>query len=306
MKYTIALFAILLLASCEKDIIVDVPPQTTKLVVYGISSTNTPFRVYISKTAGILQNTTPDSYQVTNAFVQLYENNVLKDTLVYDASTRNYAVKRNTRAVAGNTYLLKASAPNITEVEAETVTPKAITIQSITRRANARTDANGQQLDELKITFTDDAATANYYVVKIQAPHYNGGGNMAYGPIYCMHSSDKDIERRNNADPTDFENCIDGEFFMTDKNFNGRTKELLLFVQHYNLDPVINPMNNRLYRPVVELNSVTAHHYKYRKSFDAYTDSEDNPFSEPVLVYTNVKNGYGVFSTYSMVKDTIR
>ncbi len=307
MKYILpVLFIIILAVSCERDIDVDVPPQTTKLVVNGLTRVNTAFRVSISKTAGILDTASPATYKVTNALVQLYENNILKDTFVYEASSNTYLVKRNTRPQAGNTYKLTAAATDFTAILAETVTP-APTSFGITKRINVKKDGNGNYLDEVKITFTDDASTANYYLIKIRRPLSSGGSPaINYGGIYCMHSSDKDIGRRSNGDPTDFENCINQEFFMADKNFNGQVKEILLFIQHNQLEPMLYPSNNRYYKPVIELHTITYDHYKYRKSYDAYRDAEDNPFAEPVLVFSNVKNGYGVFSTFDLVRDTIR
>lgn len=297
----------LLIAGCEKDITVKVPQQPTKLVVNGIINMGNPFRVSVGKTAGILDLTTPDSYKVTNALVQLYENGTLRDTLVYNANNDVYRVKNNTLAQTGNTYRIQVTAPGFTTAEALTVAPATIAIQSITRRLNAKTDADGNRLDEVKITFKDDAAGTNYYLFKFRQANGFNGNTVSYTSMYyCLHSSDKDIDRRNNDDPTDFESCLDEEFFMQDKNFNGSTKELLVFVDHNALEPYRHPTNNRVYRPIVELNSITADHYKYRKSFNAYRDSEDNPFAEPVLVFGNVKNGYGVFSTYSVARDSIR
>jgi hypothetical protein len=307
MKNIIAfLFICILAASCERDVIIDVPAQPTRLVVNGITSVNSPFTVFVGKTAGILEQATPNTYKVSDALVELYEDNVLKDTLVYNPTANKYTVKRNTRAQTGRTYLLKVSAPGFTTAESQTFTPATVNIQSITRKQNVRTNANGNPLDELKISFTDDGAVSNNYLFKIKRPTYFGGGAMNYTGVYCMHSTDKDIERGNNADPTDFENCIDQEFFMTDRNFNGSIKEIIIYVDHSDLETMINPANNRSYKPVVELNNITADHYKYRKSYNTYLDSEDNPFAEPVLVFTNVKNGYGVFSTYAAVSDTIR
>jgi Neuraminidase (sialidase) len=307
MKYILTvLFIIILGVSCEKDIEIDVPPQTTKFVVNGLIRVNTAFSVSVSKTVGILDTASPATYKVTNALVQLYENNILKDTLVYQAYSNTYLVKRYTRPQAGNTYRLTAAAPDFTAVVAETVTP-APTSFSITKRVNVKKDGNGNYLDEVKITFTDDASTANYYLIKLRRPLKSGGSAVVkYGGIYCMHSSDKDIDRRSNGDPTDFENCIDQEFFMSDKNFNGQVKEILLFIQHNQLEPMLYPSNNGYYKPVVELHTITYDHYKYRKSYDAYRDAEDNPFAEPVLVFSNVKNGYGVFSTFDLARDTIR
>jgi hypothetical protein len=40
-----------------------------------------------------------------------------------------------------------------------------------------------------------------------------------------MHSTDRDIEGRESGDPTEFESCIDEEFFLRDLNFNGKAKK---------------------------------------------------------------------------------
>jgi hypothetical protein len=280
MKYILTVVLIMALTvSCERDIEVDVPPQINKLVVNGLTRVNTAFRVSISKTAGIFDTASAATYKVTNALVKLYENNTLKDTLVYDASSNTYLVRRNTSPRPGNTYRLTAEAANFTTVLAETVTPGPTSF-NITKRINVRKDANGNYLDEVKISFTDDASIANYYLFKIRRPFFPGGSAaINYGGIYCMHSSDKDIDRRSNGDPTNLESCINQEFFMSDKNFNGQLKEILVFIQHNQLESILNPNNNRYLKPIIELHTITYDHYKYRKSYDAYKDAEDNPFA---------------------------
>jgi hypothetical protein len=306
MKKLFACLIIFSAASCEQDVILNIPPQPVKLVVNGIARTTTAFRVTVSKTAGVLDTISVSRNRVTNAFVQLYENHILKDTLVYDTNSGAYIVKRNTRVTQGNTYLLKVSAPGFTDVEAVTTTPFSTPIQSITRRMNVKKDAAGNSLDEVKITFNDDASLANYYLFRVRRPQYRGGNNVSYTGIECMRSTDRDIEGRNNDELVDAESCINDEFFLRDVNFNGRVKIIVLFIEHNELEPLIVPGTNRTVRPIVELHSITADQYKYRRSIILYRDAEDNPFAEPVLVYGNVKNGYGIFTTYDMVRDTIR
>jgi hypothetical protein len=307
MKNVIAsLFIIVIAVACEKDITVDVPPQPVKLVVYGTTAVYNPFSIAVSKTAGILDPVTPPSHLVTHALVQLYEDSQLKDTLVFNSNTSTYESKQHIVAMPGKTYVLKTSAPGFTTAEATAVTPGNINIQSISRIAQVRTDADGNVYDEVRIRFMDNTAVSNYYLITFQHPIDYGNGNIHYQDIYCMHSLDKDIDRRNNADPSDFEDCIDREIAMTDKHFNGMVKELVMFIPHDDLEPVKSTFDNREYRAVVRLNNITADQFKYRKSFSAYQDSEDNPFAEPVLVFSNVTNGYGLFTTFNFVTDTIR
>ena len=304
-KKILAWSSLLIMLSCEKDITVKIPQQRLKLVVNSITVLNRPFTAIVSKTAGTLELTTPESYLVSNAMVLLYENSVLKDTLLFNSNTRRYEVKHNTVAKAGFTYQLKASAPEFATVEAKTTMPGRIIIESITRREKVRADADGHMYDEVKIRFTDDRETSNHYVVKFRRP-FSNRGNIHYESIYCMRSIDTDIDRKTDVDPILFEDCIDREFMMADKRFNGAVKELIVFIRNHELQPVLSSVDNKKYKAVTELNNITADQYKYRKSSRAYRDSQHNPFAEPVLVYTNVKNGYGLFSAYNLAIDTIR
>jgi hypothetical protein len=299
------IFIIVIFLSCEKDITVDVPPQPVKMVLFGVTPVHSPFSVTVSKTAGILDPVTPQSYLVDNALIQLFENTRLIDTLIFNSNTKTYEAKNNSVARPDITYVLKASVPGFKTAEAATTTPGNINIESITKRENVRTDQDGNVYDEVKIRFSDNGALSNYYLIRFQRPLHAGNG-VHYEDIYCMHSLDKDIDRRVNADPSDFEDCIDREVSMNDLHFNGVVKELLIFILHDDLQPIRNNVDNRDYWPVVQVQNITADQYKYRKSYSAYRDSEDNPFAEPVMVYSNVTNGYGLFSTYNLVTDTIR
>ncbi len=307
MKKILLLIAIVIaFISCEKTVTVNIPVQAPKLVVNGIIQANNPFIVSVTKSEAVLSSNTANSFKVNNAFVQLYENGILRDTLIYNSTNDNYKVKNGTVAIVGKTYKLTAAANNFVTVDAENTTPSNIAIQSITRIVNARTDANGNTQDEVKIKFIDNGAEANYYLFKIKRPIYNNGAVIQYDGVYCVKSNDVDIERPANNDPSDVNSCLDREFLMLDNNFNGSTKTITLFINSNELAVYTNPFNNKKYKSIVEINNISKNYYNYRKSKQTYRDNEDNPFSEPVLVYSNVNNGYGIFSSFTIAIDTIR
>ncbi len=305
MKRLAVFILVIFFTSCETDIVLNIPPQPQKLVVTGLVQVGTPFRVTITKTTGVLDTLSMQRNRVTNAFVQLHENNVVVDTLVFNASDDAYTPKRNTQPTAGKTYTIRAVADGFAAVEATTFTPNYVPIQSVTRRTNVKKDANGEFVDEVKITFTDEAVL-NHYMLRIGRLYFVGQSIIGYNGIYCMQSSDRDIEGRSSGEAIEFESCIDHEFFLRDVNFNGKTKEVVLFIRNSELQPYSDPSTNRTVTPVVELHNITADQFKYRISLAAYNEAEDNPFAEPVLLYTNVKNGYGLFATYSMAREPIR
>jgi hypothetical protein len=301
----IATLAIIITA-CEKNIEVKVPQQPSKLVINSITKVNTPFTVFVTKTAGILEPGNLSNQKLTNASVYLYKDKVLVDSFAYNPVTENYSVRNNTLAKAGHTYQLKAIAPGFTGVEATSTIPSFTPIESISMRKNARQTSFGDRLDEVKITFRDDVSNSNYYQLKVLRPYFNQNNSIDYSPIYCIYSNDKDIDRGNNTDFNELETCLDNNLLIADKNFNGQLKTFILYILQQDLEPVFNSATNTTAYPVLELQSITSDYFRYRKSYDAYLDAKDNPFAEPVLIYSNVTNGYGIFTLYNKTEQFIR
>jgi hypothetical protein len=57
---------------------------------------------------------------------------------------------------------------------------------------------------------------------------------------------------------------------------------------------------------VGQLLHVDRHYYLYHRSLRNAGRSQDNPFAEPVLVYSNVTGGLGVFAAYNRSNAEIR
>lgn len=93
---------------------------------------------------------------------------------------------------------------------------------------------------------------------------------------------------------------------MTDKNFNGQVKEITLYILSDLLSPLVHRTTNKIYKSIVELHSLTYNYYRYLKSQGSYIDNKENPFSEPAVIYSNVINGYGIFTSFNLARDTIR
>ncbi len=57
--------------------------------------------------------------------------------------------------------------------------------------------------------------------------------------------------------------------------------------------------------PSVELLHITGDFFKYIKSANDYDISNANPFAEPINLYSNILNGYGFFTAYSLAADSL-
>jgi hypothetical protein len=294
-----------LLAACEKDIKVPIPPHQPKLVLNGLIRENSVFELSVSKSQGILTATPtndPQSiYRVSNARVLLFENNIPAGELSYNAGTRRYRSLTNKRVTLGRQYRIVAVAPGIKDTaEVLNTVPTRPVITRLTRVANARTNSSGEPLDEITLTFNDPAGEKNYYLVRLQ---YSPGGNNIYQLVPCIYTNDADVEKDDTDDPFGPEACLnEGRALLRDDNFNGRTKQLKISVSSFYIPASPGPLP----RTIIELWHITEAHFRYLKSRNTYSNTEDNPFAEPALVFSNVKNGYGVFSTYTAAVDSIR
>ena len=46
----------------------------------------------------------------------------------------------------------------------------------------------------------------------------------------------------------------------------------------------------------VYLHNISKSYYYYRTSLELYQSASGNPFAQPVQVYSNIENGFGVFA----------
>lgn len=91
---------------------------------------------------------------------------------------------------------------------------------------------------------------------------------------------------------TDFPSINEGQFLLFPaKNFHGDTVELKIELE--------DPHHTGDKQQRLELVSVSESLYKYLSTASNYYNSRENPFTEPVQVYTNVQGGLGVFGTKS-------
>ncbi len=310
MKQILLIVSLWLLAACEKPVKIDIPKKDPSLVINGLLVKDNLFAVRIGKSRGVLdpgnnQVSLAEQYTVKTAIPVIFENNIAIDTLVYQPANFMYKTIRNKRVRDGYNYTIRVNASGFKTAEANSGLPSQSIIAELRRVKNSRTNAYGEQQDEITIKLNDPAGEKNFYLVQVWSAAFGGQpGNK----IYCVSTSDKDLERiGDNADPLSADNCYDGgALLMRDNNFNGVQKQLKLFVGSSELTDYIDNGTHKTYRPYIKVFRITEDEFKFIKSNNAYNNAGDNPFAEPVNIYSNVKNGYGIFALSTMAVDTLR
>lgn len=309
MKKNILFLTVLVItfASCEKTVTVDIPEKSPRLVLNSILEKGDSIRLAVGKTRHILSapitGNLEESYTVKDAKPVVFENNVAVDTLVYFSSTHDYRSVKNTIIKPGIIYTYKVSANGYSPAEVSSVLPSQSLIAQVVRIKNAKTNSSGSPMDEVSLKLNDPGSEKNFYLVQV-FPAW--AQNSSY-PVYCVNTSDKDLEQiGEDPDPLATDNCYaGGQLLMSDANFNGKQKLLKLFIQSSELQDFPDG-TGRIRRPFIRVLRITEDYFRYIKSYNSYLSASDNPFAEPVNVFSNVKNGMGIFALSTVAVDTLR
>ncbi len=217
-----------------------------------------------------------------------------------------------TKLGSGNTYNIEISADGFETIKAETVIPKEISIEKVDTFSASHSDEYSTYYErKAKVFFTDPAGETNYYRIKTDIAYLNiGKGDMDSLEIFPSYSSGW----VNSDDPVfgteDTEDIFGGSSYnrfsiFDDKIFEGKTYGLSLtlnteykyFDQGYYGGYESGNYTFYIFR--VTLHSLSEPMYYYLNTVAKQQNGGMALFTEPVLVYTNIENGAGVFAGYS-------
>lgn len=304
------LLSYLVFTSCSVDFFspvveVDIPVLPSKLVVFSHFEEGTDkLFAMVTKTRPILdQNEYPftkiDTFwqgtrgssqfflhiqrgadTVSDVKIEIFKNNISWVQLTQVSNFKSlYSISLPNKLVyeKGVLYTMKVSAPGFESVEANAAMPRPVEVNHIGIRRGIKLAIpnepfNSDPFNEFSIEFNDPSDESNYYSAFVFyfdsiRGHYTHGQDL--------HSFDLRSESGK----------------IRDESFNGN---LTIWNTH---EYAWNNSNNfQDTHADITLHSISESAYLYSLSLSRYYKAQDNPFSEPVIVYSNVKNGYGVFS----------
>jgi hypothetical protein len=295
-RFTLAL-PFLGLASCEMTVDVDLPPHESKLVVNCLLTPDSLVTVRVYKSLGPLDRL--ESVDVKNAKVILLENGIAVDTLPFVSNDySNFYRSANFRPQALKTYTLLVTAPGFPNTEASCTIPGNVPILKASIRDSAGLDEDGGYYSRLLVTFQDPGSSRNFY---------NLSGQVFYS--YSNNPWDPNGPKVHNSYPlyffsdlNDVEDAGDNGMLMKDDLFNGRQYELALnFYPPYGGGMSGSSQDTLL----IAFKNVTPEYYDYYRKLQPHLANQGGDIfgGEPVVMPSNIKNGYGLFAGYS--QDTL-
>lgn len=276
-------FVIYQFTSCavERDYPFD--SNTTESVVFSMNKANEPIKVQISETMKVLDTT---RNFISNAQVFIYEDNAITDTLKYSDKSRNYVSNKviGPDTEVGLEIKLDGGEKILKSTDRIPVPPKIDTIGLEEDVLKIYDEGEEDIYSRLTLTLNEGAANTYYNIILRLIT--NDGEETLTAFFDDYHISDPDLIHADNV-------FYDQGVIIKNNSIIGQKKLQLLFIVY------LKPDNGDYYYEL-EIQNVSENYYKYVK--DVYNVEGEN---EVFNVFTNIEGGKGVFSFYSVSKDTI-
>ena len=280
----------ILFAACEKEVKLKEDEITPRIVVNSIFEAEDTLRINLSESRNILFNNGGVLPNLTDANAKLLNsagNEIGK--FVHEGDGIYYLP--NFVPKTGQLYKLEVSNDGFADITAENIIPNALAISSVD---------TSSQVDRMNfdVKFKDNPNEKNYYAMSITAKvsytYEVEPGVFVTDVFEDRWICSKDINIEGSSADIDGEICNE-ELLFNDELFNGT--DYTFSCSKY--------MGGDIDTLVVTLRSISEDLYKYKISYQKYLETNGNPFGEPVQVFSNVENGFGIFAGSSIYSEII-
>lgn len=327
----ICALALLFAFSCSKDLKFTLPAIDPLLAIQSLNDPDNTFQLIVTMAKPIQDQNiqmNPDCQ------VDIYENDLFFKSLKLDTALfKQSSIQKNYLRFAsdvemsfseGNEYKVEVNYPGFEKVTASAVKPDIVKIKQLTWRqftgempswyyetpwkrfpdkltGEIIRDTN---LIEVTIMFDDPSEITNYYRVginlitnpspsKIFDRRLQYATNMLPDPCYMIFNY-----KTKNPLYSGWTNPLTYEILWNDNNFNGGEHSLKILIPG---GPDI-PIGTKY---IISLYSLSEDYYKYMVDRWKYSKTENDPFAEPIKLFSNTSNGCGIFAFSSLHVDTV-
>ena len=300
------------LAACdfEQVIELDVPPYEPRLVLGGFPTPDSVFAVRVGRSASTLDpRTVDDDLLLSTARVVLFADGAFLDSLHYVGPTTQgdyyevpgyYSSVRGLHPEAGRTYTLRVEAPGFPPAEATTTLPTPPTFTAAFEGFGA---PNPQGRPARLAVALDDPPGDQTYGLSVSgrttldgAPYVRAYPFLSAEPAFRESLGDIDEAIAVDFFDVGFEpgnglRAFSRTYFRDDL-FAGTAFA-------FDLDVLLFGDAEGQTQLTVTVASLDEDYARYQQTIALQSQTEGNPFSEPVRIHSNVEGGLGVFAGYT-------
>ncbi|MCF8225023.1 MAG: DUF4249 domain-containing protein [Bacteroidales bacterium] len=283
-----------LVFSCETtEKIDDFPLRPSRMVANCFFSSGSTWTFQISKSLSVLDNA--ELQLVKDAKIVIMNGGKVIDTIKGADPVNQLYHSDLELPVAGETYSIEVISPGFkNSLFAEDVLPDSVPITDVSITIIDSTFyydpyadfSYGNVNGIFNVSFRDPPDEENYYQISVY------GYYQYYDYMDSTYFEEKRPISFNTGDPVaDNDDSFRTNLLFSDDIFNGQNYQLKLDFEDWDA--------SRKSTYEIELMSISRAGYLYRRTVKEYQNSSEDPFSEPVLIYSNIENGYGIFAGQS-------
>lgn len=282
-----------------------VPVATAKLVVHSyISPQDTVLTVVVETPVAVVGQQDMINYG-NRRYLGIATVNLSDGTrtvgLPFSVKDQLYRLApRELPIVAGRTYTLTVSAPNFPAITAQCVVPALVKPTEIRVDSVRQKQGQGSSVQYLaRLLWRDQPGVVNYYSV----------GGTIYLDVTRPNFAQPNPQLRRDTTITEQRRLsIDaGSAMLSDQNRDGQpliSGTFRDYTYYYEGPGATGRTSNQ--RIIMTLSSVDENYYRYRIGIEQQNTANDNPFAEPVLIPSNIKNGLGCFGAFNQSSLSVR
>ncbi|GAB5538202.1 MAG: hypothetical protein Salg2KO_03050 [Salibacteraceae bacterium] len=300
--------SLMTLYSCQTVVEIDLPERESELTVNSIINTENNIRVEVSASKGVLEP--GEIEQVDKAQVTVRGSDGTEATVRFRTSdplrmSDYYEVP--IIPLPNIQYSIRVESDGFETATSSTVVPNST---SIVRVDTAIGLVDGELTSQVSLTFRDRADELNYYELKFYALLYvpdTINGQVYYTPItqeiYAIPASLDDFFGQGDDELIFDDELFDGLEYTQRVNYYYEVPFVGQDTLQFTEGDVRNFLSTYL---VSELRTLSFDYYQFQSTYNVYRFSSGDPFAQPVQVYTNIDNGFGIFGGFSSSFDTLR
>ena len=279
-----------LCASCDTVVELDVPREESRLVVNSFFGPDTTFAMLLSQSEFILDE--QDFEAISGASATILDED--GDTLGTLEEQEPGFYTSNIKPQPGETYRLEVSKRGYETVRAENQIP-----------------ADSARINNIEIRRFDDHSTALRLSIWIDDPPgsdyyelYGLSKTVLYNESDTLRSTDN--LHFNTDDPIfgDFDRdneVVRGSYLLFDDAlFDGNTRKITLTTSFRYSSCSPSSECEAETDVTLYLRKTSEAYYRYKETSKLQDDLSANPFAEPVPVFNNIENGFGIFAGYNV------
>ncbi len=297
------IIVIIIFFACQKKVNFNIDYPAAKSAVNCLVNPDSTIKVYLTKSLTPVD--TINFKDITNAKIEIFKNGIyegLADTHITPEKNPGLGYYTNPLISFSESDSLKIiiSHPDFEKSYAYTSIPQKPStdtdVISYTFEGIENPQVNGYNLNaSIKISIFDSKNEERYYSVKMyyyanDLPYLNNKDTIYKDKIHFTINSEKVIKTYN----------FNEGYIFANKDFDSNNQTFYLYVEDQ-----MNVKSSEFFKLYIVVNSICKDYYLYQKTLKGYYESINNPFGEPVKVYSNINNGYGIFAGYNSVIDTV-